>query len=128
MAVQFVPVIAIAALAAHLQLKRKRRPRSKAILVIQGSSAKNVSLEVGERLSIQFLEGPGEEWRMTDAPDGYLLGAAKLKWEPAPGESRLTAFNFEGRRAGKTKAEFVKYVEGGDPKGTDCSKIEIEVI
>ena len=64
---------------------------------------------------------------MTDSPDGFLLGSAKLKWEPAPGGRRLRAFNFTARRPGSTKAEFIKYVEGGDPDGTDCSKIEIEI-
>jgi hypothetical protein len=103
---------------------KKRRPRSKAIVVIQGATARSVSLEIGERLSIQFLESPGEEWRMIDPPDGYLLGAAKLKWEPAPGERRLKTFNFSARRAGKTKAEFVKRVEGA---GGARSEIEILV-
>jgi len=125
MAFPVIPVIAIAAFAIFRQ---KKRPKSRAIVVIQGASKDHVSLETGERLSVQFLEGPGEEWRMTDAPDGFLLGSAKLKWEPAPGERKLKAFNFEAKRAGKTKAEFVKFVEGGDPKGADCSKIEIEIV
>ena len=127
MAVQLIPVFAIAFVAAHMRLK-KRRPKSRAIIVIQGATADRTSLEVGEKLSIQFLEEQGEKWKMTDAPDGFLLGSVKLEWEPAPGEKRLKAFNFAARRPGKTKAEFVKFVEGGDPNGTDCSKIEIEVI
>ena len=125
MAFPIVPILAVAAFAIFRQ---KKKSKSRAIVVVQGASVDSVSLEAGERLSIQFLEGPEEEWRMTDAPDGFLLGAAKLKWEPAPGDRKLKAFNFEARRAGKTKAEFVKFIEGGDPKGTDCSKIEIEVV
>lgn len=124
MALPIVPILAVAAFAIFRQ---KKRSKSRAIVVIQGASKDHVSLEAGERLSIQFLEAPGEEWRMTDAPDGFLMGAAKLKWEPAPGERKLKAFNFEAKRVGVTKAEFVKFVEGGDPKGTDCSRVEIEI-
>lgn len=124
MAFPILPVLAVAALAIF---RPKKRPKSRAIVVIRGESADNVSLEVGERLSIQFLEESGEEWKMTDSPDGFLLGSAKLRWAEAPGERRLRNFDFSARRVGKTKAEFVKYVEGGDPKGTDCSKIEITI-
>lgn len=124
MAIQLVPVFAIAFVAAHMRMK-KRKPKSRAIVVIQGATSDSVSLEAGERLSIQFVEGQGEQWVMENAPDGYLLGEARLKWQPAPGERRLKTFDFSARRAGKTKAEFVKHVEGA---GGDRSKIEIEVI
>ncbi len=124
MAFYYIPVLAIAVIAAKL---RRKRPKSKAIVVIRGETTDRISLTVGERLSIQFIEGSAEEWKMTDSPDGFLVGTAKLKWEPAPGEQRLKAFNFAARRPGNTKAEFVKFVEGGDPNGTDCSKIQIEI-
>jgi hypothetical protein len=129
MAFPVVPIFALVFAGAALRRRKATgkvsHKKSSAIIVIQGKNSGSVNLELGEKLSIQFIEEPGEEWKMTDAPDGFLMGAAKVKWEPAPGERRLKAFDFEARREGKTRAEFVKYVEGGDPKGADCSKIDI---
>lgn len=129
MAFPALPILALVFAGAALK-KRKAtgkilHKKSEAIVVIQGKESRSVDLEPGERLSIQFFEMPGEEWKMTDAPDGFLMGSAKLKWAPAPGENRLKTFDFGAKREGRTKAEFVKFVEGGDPKGVTSSKIDI---
>ncbi len=92
-------------------------------MVIQGATADSIMLDLGERLSVQFLEGPGEDWKMTNAPDGFLLGSAKLKWAPGPGDKKLKTFNFESKRSGTTKAEFTKYVDG--LPGADFRQIKI---
>lgn len=119
------PVLPVlASVAAFAIFRRKKRSKSDAIIVIQGASSDHVSLETGERLSIHFLESPGEEWRMVDAPDGFLMGTAKVEWEPAPGERKLKAFNFSAKRAGKTKAEFVMITNGSSG---NRSEIEIEI-
>ncbi len=126
-----IPVIAGVAAYALVRSKGRRktgrRPSPK-IIVVDGEKVEHqVAIEPGDKLAIRFWEGEGEEWKMTDAPDGYLLGSAKLKWDPGKGGRRLKYFSFTAKRQGSTKAEFVKYVEGGDPNGEDCAKISILV-
>jgi len=131
MALPLVPIIAgVAAYAiVHSKGRRRtsRRPSGKIIVVDGEEIDYEVALEPGDKFAVRFWEAQGEQWKMTDPPDGYLLGAAKIKWEPAPGERQLKYFNFAAKRQGRTKAEFVKYVEGGNPDGDDCAKINILV-
>lgn len=121
MAIPVLPIMAIAALALF---RKKKRSRSRAILVVKGESAKKASVSVGERLSIQFYERPGETWEMIDPPDSFLLGTTKLQWEPTTGDISLKTFDFEAKRPGGTEAVFSKLIDG---QQETVSRIEIEV-
>lgn len=130
MAFPLIPVLAGVAAYALVRSKGRRRAKrpTPKIVVVDGEKVEHeVEIELGDKLAIRFWEGEGEEWKMTDAPDGYLVGSAKIKWEPAPGERQLKYFSFVAKRQGSTKVEFVKYIEGGDPNGQDCAKIDILV-